>query len=92
IDYREVAARYMHEPAMRGFFGGPYDELHFENVQRFDLEGLTGRLLSSSYAPPAAHPRHAPMLEALRGLFEAHAVDGRVAFEYDAVLVFGRVR
>jgi hypothetical protein len=52
------------------------------NVQRMDLDGLRGRLLSSSYAPQAGHPRHAPMLAALQQLFDAHAVDGQIAFEY----------
>ena len=32
--------------------------------------------------PQAGHPRHAPMLDALQQLFDAHAVDGQIAFEY----------
>ena len=55
---------------------------HFPNQQLFDLDGLTGRLLSSSYAPPFGHPAHAPMVEELARLFARHAVAGRVAIHY----------
>lgn len=82
-DYTQVAERYQDDDAMRAWFGpGLRGMASFPNVQRMDLDGLRGRLLSSSYAPQAGHPRHAPMLEALQQLFDAHAVDGKVAFEY----------
>ncbi|HAI45705.1 MAG TPA: SAM-dependent methyltransferase [Stenotrophomonas sp.] len=82
-DYTQVAERYQDDATMRAWFGtGLRGMASFPNVQRMDLDGLRGRLLSSSYAPQAGHPRHAPMLEALQQLFDAHAVDGQVAFEY----------
>ena len=52
---------------------------------------MTGRLLSSSYAPPPGHPDHAPMLAALERLFREHEQGGRVPFEYDTELYFGRL-
>ncbi|MEG2803164.1 class I SAM-dependent methyltransferase [Stenotrophomonas sp.] len=82
-DYTQVAERYQDDATMRAWFGpGLRGMASFPNVQRMDLDGLRGRLLSSSYAPQAGHPRHAPMLEALEQLFDAHAEDGQVAFEY----------
>ena len=63
----------------------------FPNRQVFDYEALEGRLLSSSYAPAAGHPRHAPMLAALRALFERHNERGAVAFAYDTLVYFGRL-
>lgn len=82
-DYVEVAERYQDDDTMRAWFGeGLRGMARLPNVQRMDLEGLRGRLLSSSYAPQAGHPCHAPMLEALQQLFDAHAVDGQIAFEY----------
>lgn len=82
-DYTEVAERYQDDDTMRAWFGsGLRGVAQFPNTQYMDAEGLRGRLLSSSYAPPPGHPRHAPMLEALQQLFDAHAVDGRIAFEY----------
>ena len=68
---------------MREWFGaGLRGIATFPNVQWLDLDGLRGRLLSSSYAPQAGHPRHAAMLQALQQLFNDHAIDGKVAFEY----------
>ncbi len=82
-DYTQVAERYQTDAQMRDWFdGGLRASARFPNVQHFDLEGLRGRLLSSSYAPQAGHPDHAPMLSALEHLFATHAVDGHVAFEY----------
>ena len=82
-DYTQVAERYQDDDAMRAWFGpGLRGLASFPNVQRMDLDGLRGRLLSSSYAPQAGHQRHGPMLDALQQLFDAHAVDGQVAFEY----------
>ena len=82
-DYGAVAERYQDDATMRAWSGdGLRGQVRLPNTQYLDFDGLRGRLLSSSYAPPAGHPRHAPMLDALRGLFDTHAVDGRVAFEY----------
>lgn len=82
-DYTDVAERYQDDDTMRAWFGaGLRGMVSLPNVQRMDLDGLRGRLLSSSYAPQPGHPRHAPMLEALQQLFDAHALDGQIAFEY----------
>jgi len=82
-DYSAVAERYQDDAQMRDWFGGGLQAIgRFPNVQMLDQEALRGRLLSSSYAPVAGQPGHAPMLEALDALFQAHAVNGKVAFEY----------
>ncbi len=83
IDYAQVAERYADEETMRRWFGAGFlDTRTFENRQVLDLDGLRGRLLSSSYAPARGHPGHEPMLAALQRLFERTAAGGRVAFEY----------
>jgi SAM-dependent methyltransferase len=89
-DYAAVAERYADEPAMRRWFGAGFrGAARFDNRQRLDLEGLRGRLLSSSYAPRQDDPRHAPMLEALRALFEATARGGAVDLDYDTRIYVG---
>ena len=89
-DYTEVAERYQDDATMKAWFGpGLRGVASFPNVQHMDADGLRGRLLSSSYAPPPEHPRHAPMLVALQQLFDAHAVDGRIAFEYQTRAFIG---
>lgn len=64
---------------------------HFPYEQRFDFEGLRGRLLSSSYAPKAGHPAHEPMLAELRAIFDRHAENDRVTILYSTNLYFGRL-
>lgn len=91
-DYREVSSRYADEAAMRTLFGPDgYRARRFEYRQMFDLAGLRGRLLSSSYTPAEGDPRRAPMLAALADLFEARQDQGRVAFEYDTHVYYGRL-
>jgi SAM-dependent methyltransferase len=85
-DYREVDHRRV-DPG--DLFQGPHETRSFPYAQTFDFEGLRGRLLSSSYAPGPGHPNHAPMLAALRALFDAHARGGEVRFAYDTEVHLG---
>jgi SAM-dependent methyltransferase len=90
-DYQDVR----HErttSAIAGFFApSSYQERVFEMVQEFDYAALEGRLLSSSYTPQLGHPNYEPMLKELRRLFETHQVKGRVSFEYDTRVYYGRL-
>lgn len=89
-DYSAVAERYQSDDDMRAWFGGGLQAIgRFPNVQMLDYDALQGRLLSSSYAPVAGDPAHAPMLAALRALFDAEARDGQVAFEYQTRAFLG---
>ena len=70
-------------------FGGPVWRLvKLENRQVLDLEGLQGRLASSSYAPLEGAPGHQEMLDALAEIFAAFQVDGRVTLQYDTLIYF----
>ena len=90
LDYSSVSERYGDDDHMRRWFGaGLRGMARFPHSQRLDFDALRGRLLSSSYAPRAGHPRHAPMLDALARRFDATAVDGHVDFEYDTRVFAG---
>jgi SAM-dependent methyltransferase len=89
-DYRQVTHQRTDADAIDRFFGPEGCRLSvLQNQQRFDLEGLRGRLLSSSYAPEPVEAGHAEMLAELERLFEEHARGGRVVFEYDTKVYSG---
>ena len=72
------------EKSLRYCFGAaPPAPLVFPHHQIFDLEGLEGRLLSSSFLPAPSEPGGKAMLEALERLFAAHQKNGHVRFEYE---------
>jgi SAM-dependent methyltransferase len=79
----ELAAFFAPQPMMRRMVPGV--------AQDFDFEGLKGRLLSSSYAPPPGHPRHAAMIAELQRIFDEHQHDGRVRFEHCTGICYGRL-
>jgi SAM-dependent methyltransferase len=91
-DYQDVNHRHVDAKILDSFFGsGGFKQHSISNEQHFDFEGLKGRLLSSSYAPEAGHPRHQPMLERLQTVFQAHQQNGKVAMEYDTLIFYGKL-
>jgi SAM-dependent methyltransferase len=91
-DYEEVRHERTTDAVNEFFDPVPYAERSFAMRQEFDYEGLEGRLLSSSYVPAAGHPKHAPMLHALRRIFDENSSAGRVVFEYTTRIYFGRLK
>jgi ubiquinone/menaquinone biosynthesis C-methylase UbiE len=88
-DYKEV--RHERTTAeIRDFFApAAYREKVFKSEQRFDYDGLEGRLKSSSYTPQAGDKNYKPMIEGLRRIFDEHQVNGQVAFAYDTRVFYG---
>lgn len=91
-DYEAVGHKHVDSELIGSFFGAdPFKLATFPNEQVFDYEGLEGRLLSSSYAPEAGHPQHAPMLDRLKAIFHEFQVNRKVTFEYDTAVYYGRL-
>jgi len=91
-DYAEVDHKLIDQDVIHAAFPTLSFQLRtFDNEQRFDLAGVTGRLLSSSYAPEAGHPNHAPMLADLVAIFETYQQNGEIVFEYDTRVNYGQV-
>jgi SAM-dependent methyltransferase len=91
-DYATVDHRNVDADAITTFFAPqPFTLRRFDNQQVVDLDGATGRLLSSSYTPEPGHPNYRPMLDALRAIFDRHNVDGKVSFDYKTLMYFGRL-
>jgi SAM-dependent methyltransferase len=89
-DYLSVNHRNVSEEGLSSFFA-PY-ELHaarFPNGQRFDFDGLRGRLLSSSYSPVPGHPNYEPMMRELQTIFEQTQEEGTVSIDYETEVFWG---
>lgn len=91
-DYNVVNHRNTDAPAFDHFFGkGNYTVSHFGNYQDLDLEGLKGRLMSSSYAPVSPDPAHSSMMNELERMFNKYNRNGMIRLRYDTKLVLGRL-
>jgi SAM-dependent methyltransferase len=96
-DYERVRSTYPQQKKLAEFFRSPHDapaamqQGSFLNAQEFDLNGLLGRILSSSYMPQSGHPRYNAMLCAIEQLFSQCQQDGHVRLEYDCVVTYGRL-
>ncbi len=91
-DYASVKESYPNEQHMRDFFrANPYNSHELPNFQEFDLDGVAGRLRSSSFIPAPDAPTFAPMMEALQKIFADSNQDGHVRLEYTTHVYFGRL-
>lgn len=92
IDYASVNHRNVSHEGLCFFFeqDGP-QVARFTNRQRFHFEGLSGRLLSSSYSPVPGHPNYEPMMKELRSIFNQTLEEGTVSIEYETEVFWGEV-
>jgi SAM-dependent methyltransferase len=91
-DYTRVKEAYPETDDMENFFGkGNCRRRELPNFQEFDFDGLAGRLRSSSYTPKEGHANYAPMMAALRELFDGNGKFGRVRMDYTTQIYFGRL-
>jgi SAM-dependent methyltransferase len=89
-DYEQVDHRRIDASVIGAFFG--HDEWHsasLPNEQRFDLDGVRGRLHSSSYAPPPGAPAYAPLMAGVERLFRETQEHGFVSFLYETKMYYG---
>lgn len=92
-DYARVKDSYPRAEDIRAFFyHNNFATRELPNRQVFDLDGLKGRLRSSSYVPPQDHPNFAPMMAELDKLFAANQQDSHVSLEYSTVVYLGQLR
>lgn len=91
-DYSAIHHKYSEQSGIDEFFApSKVAASEFENRQQVDFDGLKGRLMSASYAPPVGDPRHEPMIDELRALFARHQHDGRASILYRTRIYFARL-
>ncbi len=90
IDYTNVKHRHGHEASVAAFFGHrDFRVASFPNPTVLDYPTLVARLNSASYVPKADQPNYPPMLERLRGLFDAAQRDSQVTMDYVTRVFYG---
>lgn len=91
-DYLAVRHERIDANALRAFFApAGFESATLPNQQIFDLDGLIGRCLSSSYAPAPGQPNHEPLMQELRAMFARYQTNDRVLFEYQTHIHWGRL-
>jgi SAM-dependent methyltransferase len=91
-DYAKVRDNHLDEDRLAAFFAPNAMRIAtFENAQHLTLDGLMGRVLSSSYMPQPGHPRHEAMSRAVESHFAEHKADGHVRMKYDCVVCYGQL-
>jgi SAM-dependent methyltransferase len=91
-DYASIDHRRMDAGVMDSFFGaGKWRLATFPNEQQFGLDGVLGRLHSSSYAPPAGSEAYDRINEEVTRLFAACQCDGKVTLLYETKVYYGRL-
>jgi hypothetical protein len=91
-DYHRVNESYPRAEQMLAFFGpNEFTSHSLPNFQEFDLEGLSGRLRSSSYAPKPGDRKFEPMMEELKKIFAEHQKHGKVRIEYQTHVYTGKL-
>lgn len=88
-DYEATNLRKVDHKILSEFFAPKkYLEKDFYHFQQFDLEGLKGRYLSSSYAFGYDHPKHEVAIEVLKRIFERFQKNGFVNMWYRAEVYY----
>lgn len=64
---------------------------NFRNRQVFDFNGLKGRMLSSSYTPSEGE-QSKEIIGRLKNIFDRHNKDGKIKFEYNTQVYFGKIK
>jgi SAM-dependent methyltransferase len=92
IDYQQVVHRQVANfDVLRAFFvPNDVELITIPAQQRFDFDGLRGRLLSSSYIPREG-PKAEVMLAELPDLFSTYQQDGHVIFQYETKIFYGHL-
>ena len=76
---------------IREFFApGKPERADFPNGQDLDFDGLRGRIFSSSYLPKQGDPTGPAMLQEARSVFDRHAINGRIWWDYETEVWWGK--
>jgi SAM-dependent methyltransferase len=90
-DYGAVRHENVTDADIAAFFEDGFEKAVFDNVQIFDLDGLKGRLFSSSYMPSEDTEKGKKVEQKLEELFEKHAQRSRIKILYKTNIFYGKL-
>ncbi|HEY3781594.1 MAG TPA: class I SAM-dependent methyltransferase [Fimbriimonadaceae bacterium] len=91
-EYAEVCHRNLEAQQLAPFFkDSQMQTATMPYILPMNYEELEGRLLSSSYTPQEGELGHEAMLDRLKQIFEATAVNGKVEFVYETMVFYGQM-
>lgn len=90
-DYEKVNHQNLTDEILKKIFKAGYRKSVFKNSQTFDLNGLLGRLFSSSYTPTKEHPNYYKLIEEMKNLFDRYNKNGSVKFYYNTEVFSGSI-
>lgn len=88
-DYERVNHQNLTGDDLARFFSGAFETRRFPNRQRFDLQGVLGRLDSSSYAPKPGTDDYAILRRELTRAFAENERGGTIDFNYATEVYLG---
>jgi ubiquinone/menaquinone biosynthesis C-methylase UbiE len=87
-DYESVRHDNLDEEIFSAFFQKEFRRKTFQNVQTVDLEGLKGRIHSSSYMPSACDERFFAMNAEIERIFAKYAENGKIQILYSTNIFY----
>jgi len=87
-EYTKVTHANSTDQVIESFLGSDIRKTTMKNSQAFNLEGLKGRLLSSSYCPALGQAGHTEIMRAVEELYDRHASNDSVSFDYQTQIYF----
>ena len=90
LDYEQVRHEHIDRETLKGFFQKGFRTRVFPNSQVLDVDGLLGRVLSSSYMPNADSEVFPEMREELKALVAKHAENGKIELLYDTAVHYSQ--
>jgi ubiquinone/menaquinone biosynthesis C-methylase UbiE len=93
IDYNEISHRNITQEMIAAFYApNTFKKFVLNYEQQFNLEGLIGRIISSSYMPNLDHPNFPQLKNAIVSLFDKYKQNEIVTFAYNTIIFLGKIK
>lgn len=89
-EYKVVNHKNISEEIIKEFLEKDYSKRTFNNNQKFDLDGVLGRLSSSSYTPKHNTNEYKTIEKEIAKTFEKYSINNTIMFNYDTEIYSGR--